>query len=90
MVGLPLGGLASLFTWVAPLVGLPVGPEDGLLVGRQHLGAARPTTLVGRVVGLPLCGPAGLFAWVAPFVGLPVGPEVILLINRQHLGAAHS
>ncbi len=69
-----------MFAWVAPLVGLPVGPEVGLLIRRQHLGAAPRTTLVGRMVGLPLGGPAGFFP-VAPFLCLPVGLEVGFLVG---------
>jgi hypothetical protein len=81
VVGLPLGGPAGLSTWVAPLFGLPVGLEVGLLIGRQHLGAARPATLVGRVVGLPLGDPAGFFPRVAPLFGLPVGLKVGFLVG---------
>ncbi len=81
MVGLLIGGPAGLSTWVAPLFGLPVGLEVGLLIGCQHLGAARPTTLVGHVVGLPLGGPAGFFPRVAPLFGLPVGIKVGFLVG---------
>jgi hypothetical protein len=96
VVGLPLGGPAGLSTWVAPLFGLPVGLEVRLLIGRQHLGAARPTTLVGRVVGLPLGGLAGFFPRVDPLFGLPVGLKVGFLIRLHtvvvgcRLAVAHS
>ncbi len=76
MVGLPLGGPACLSTWVAPLFGLPVGRDVGILVGRQHLGGW-PT----RVVGLSLGGPARFFPHVALPFGLPIGPKLSFLIG---------
>jgi hypothetical protein len=76
VVGLPLGGPACLSTRVAPLFGLPVGRNAGVLVSRQHLGD-RPT----RVVGLPVGGLARFFLRVALPFGLPIGPKLAFLVG---------
>jgi hypothetical protein len=65
VVGTPLGGPPDLFARVAHLVGLPLGSNVGILIGRQHLGAA-------RAVGFLLGGPAGVILGV-PLLGMPVG-----------------
>ncbi len=65
VVGTPFGGPPDLFARVAPLVGLPFGSDVGLLIGRQHLGAA---LAVGSLLG----GLAGVILGV-PSLGMPVG-----------------
>jgi hypothetical protein len=73
VVGTPLGGPPDLFAQVAPLVGLPVGSDVGLLIGHQHLGAV-------HAVGFLLGGPAGVIYGV-PLLGMPVGSGLGSLVE---------